>query len=171
MSEATIWENETTLDLSGLVNSGDCDTILVSAEQQLQGTEVAHDSLEATIEIHAIEPNDETATPAAPVYELTLLLETRANITSPWTPAAWTTGRLRTPGQKFIIQMGPELQNQNFSIFIANNEVGQRDIHPGYLQEYFRFSLVAKTNEGALNPGMLASADVSLAYTTFKANA
>ena len=171
MAEATVWANETGITLTGLVNAGDKADILVSAEQQLQGTEVSHDSLEATLEIHSIEPNDDTATPAAPVYELTLLLETRANSSSPWTPAAWTTGRLRTPGQKFILQLGPELQTQNFSISVAQEEIGQRDIHPGYLQERFRFKLVAKTNEGNLNPGMLASADVSLAYTTFKANA
>lgn len=171
MAQATLWQNETGLDLSGLVNAGDKANVLVTATQSLQGTEVSHDSLEATLEIHSIEPNDATTTPAAPVYELTLMLETRANNTSPWTPAAWTTGRLRTPGKKFILQIGPELQTQNFSIFEANDELGQRDIHPGYLQEFFRFRLVAKTNEGNLNPGMLASGEFSLAYTTFKSNA
>jgi len=171
MATAAVWTNEI-LSPPGFTAAEEILDLVVSPEQTLSGVEEAHDSLECTLEIHDLQPNDDDTVQGAPQFDMGFVVETRGAATHPWTLVAYAQGRIMTPGLKHTLALGPFLESMTSEETqqIAGLDIGTKSRHQGYLQKFFRFRVFAKALAAPTDPKAFASADFSLGYTTFKAN-
>lgn len=173
MASANVWDGETGIDLSGFTApndvAGSSADILVSSVYNLSGVEEEHDSLECTLSINGLTPNDEVG-PVAPQYGLSFIAETRVGTVGPWTMLNWTEDRILTPGQQHTLQSAPDASADPPTSTVApgGQTRGSRTLRPGYLQKYFRFRIECTLKESAANPGMLTALDVDLSFSTYK---